>query len=78
MFNLAQNLWKSQPHLHITFPDYNLRRVGVLDKLLQSLRVNVMEGHVSLPALGHLICTPTQNQISQAAASKSLLLKLPD
>lgn len=44
-------------YLHISFSYYNFGSVGVLHQLLQSLRVNVMQGHVGLTALGHLICS---------------------
>lgn len=38
-------------YLNITLPDHDLRRVSILDQLLQSLRVDVMEGHMGLPTL---------------------------
>jgi len=43
-------------YLHVALPHHDLCGVGVLDQLLQGLRVNVVQRHVGLPALGHLIC----------------------
>lgn len=39
------------PYLHVAFPDHYLCCVGVLDQLLQSLRVDVMQGDVGLSTL---------------------------
>lgn len=38
-------------YLHISFSYYDFGSVGILHQLLQSLRVNVMQGHVGLTAL---------------------------
>lgn len=51
-----------QPYLHVTFPDHYLCCVGVLDQLLQSLRVDVVQGDMGLSTLWHLICMTTKNQ----------------
>lgn len=59
---LSKELTFSIPYLHITFPHHDLCCVGVLDQLLQSLRVDVMQGDMGLPTLRHLICTVTKNR----------------
>lgn len=59
---LSKELTFSIPYLHIAFPHHDLCCVGVLDQLLQSLRVDVMQGHMGLPTLRHLVCTATKNR----------------
>lgn len=38
-------------YLHVTFPDHYLCCVGILDQLLQSLGVDVMQGDMCLSTL---------------------------
>lgn len=49
------DLGKNSSYLHIPLSHHDLSRVGVLHQLLQRLGVDVMQGHMGLAALTHLI-----------------------
>lgn len=44
------------PHLHVALAHDDLGSVRKLHQLVQGLRVNVVQRHVRLAALTHLIC----------------------
>lgn len=50
-------LWRREnsSYLHIPLSHHDLSSVGVLHQLLQGLRVDVVQGHMGLAALTHLI-----------------------
>lgn len=49
-----RGVWGSS-YLHVPLAHHNLSRVSVLHQLLQGLRVDVMQRHMRLAALAHLI-----------------------
>lgn len=64
-----------QAHLHVTFAHHDLSRIGKLHQLVQGLRVDVMQRHMCLAALTHLICGDSRS--GQASAALGGLQRLP-
>lgn len=56
-----------QAHLHVTFAHHDLSRIGKLHQLVQGLRVDVMQRHMCLAALTHLICGDSRSGQASAA-----------